>query len=219
MTVSSPARSTPPSTDQRASLTRPVSAPSSTRTDETPSAGAPPTPLSLEGTLGGGILLPGAPNTVAPVISAEFSLFLFTRFKVGLLGLFDFGGTSPILDELHFERGQLNSRSGLALPSAHVCFALPLRLCGGLVVGARIAEASAAGTYVFQGATVRRASFTVGPTVQLALTRGLLRAALDLSLLVDPLPLSFPIEALPTPLTFPIAQGLLRLSIGLGTAP
>ena len=49
---------------------------------------------------------------------------------------------------------------------------------------------------------------------------GLFRLALDASLLIDPNPAVFEIQGFtPATLTFPIAQGLFRLSIGLGTPP
>ncbi len=173
---------------------------------------------SGEGGVGVGIFVPGAPSTVAPVITAEAALIIASRVKLGILGVFDFGGESTIFDENRVQRGTLTSRSGLVLPSAQLCLDFGLRLCGGVFAGARIVEGTASGTYIFQRTTSRFATFTFGPTAQLAFIRGPFRIALDASLLIDPNPASFPIEGLTTPLTFPIAQGLFRLSIGLGTS-
>jgi hypothetical protein len=172
----------------------------------------------LEALAGGGVVTPSTPEVVGPALSLELALHLNERLRIGLLGVFDFGGSTLVLDEANRTRGRLTTRGGLVAPTAQLCFELPLRLCGGVLMGARIAEGQASGTFVFGSTTARAAAFTVGPTAQLAWVLSSLHLALDLSLLVTPTPPTFQVDGL-TSLTLPVAQGLFRLSIGIGSSP
>jgi len=170
----------------------------------------------LEALVGGGVVTPSTPELVGPALSLELALHLNERVRIGLLGVFDFGGSTLVLDEANRTRGRLTTRGGLVAPTAQLCFELPLRLCGGVLMGARIAEGQASGTFVFGSTTARTAAFTVGPTAQLAWVLSHFHLALDLSLLVTPTPPTFQVDGL-TSLTLPVAQGLFRLSIGIGS--
>ena len=59
--------------------------------------------------------------------------------------------------------------------------------------------------------------FVFGPHLQLAVIPGLFFLALDASLLVTPMPLTFEVEALPSKINYPVVQWLFRLSIGFGS--
>jgi hypothetical protein len=94
---------------------------------------------------------------------------------------------------------------------------LPLRACAGLLVGARIDEGTASGDFVFHTSTRRTGSFVFGPSLQLAWLPGTFHLALDAALLVAPAPTVFEVIDI-AQFRQPVAQGLVRLSIGLGAA-
>ncbi len=185
-----------------------------------PETPAPPLRLDvthLEAFLGGGVAVPSTPTLVTPVLGADFALLINRRVRVGLAGLFDFGGSQNVFDEAGLLRGQLATRGGLVLPHAGFCFEWPLRTCAGVVVGAHVVAGEASGAFVFQTGTRHEVAFTLGPSLQLTLVRGWFQLALDATLLVTPTPPApFSIEGLPGALEFPLAQGLFRLSAGFG---
>lgn len=170
----------------------------------------------LEALAGGGLSLPGAPTTFAPVLSVDLALVLNDALRISLAGLFDFGGSVDVLDSAGRVRGTLATRGGLVLPRVAWCFPTTLRLCLGVEAGARLAGVTVSGDFLFQQRQTVAARFTGGPSVQLTWRPGRFRLALDGALWVSPVPLDFTVEALPTALKFPVFQGVLRLSIGVG---
>ncbi len=174
--------------------------------------------LPLEILAGGGLTVPGAPQ-VAPVISLDLALLIADHFRVDLAGLFDFGGTVPVLDEARLIRGELTTRGGAIIPGGAYCFTEPVRICLGAFAGLRIIEGTSSGTFVFNDDTTHVSAFVFGPNAQVALIRGPFFLALDLSLFITPTPPSFSVQGLPTTLPLPALQGLFRLSVGFGNSP
>jgi hypothetical protein len=158
-----------------------------------------------------------AVSEVGPVVSLDAALMLNERMRLGVIGLFDFGGALPVRDEANNTRGTLTLRGGAVLPHVGVCVDFGLRACGGVQLGARIEEGQASGAFVFKTATLRAAAFTVGPALQLAWVPGPFHLALDASLLITPSPSVFEVVDL-LKHTQPVVQGVFRLSLGLGTA-
>ncbi|MFT3713957.1 MAG: hypothetical protein QM817_40365 [Archangium sp.] len=173
-----------------------------------------------EALIGGGIGLPGTPDVVSPLLSVDLALTFNERLRIAALGAFDFGGSTNVLDERGQTRGRLTTFGFVAAPSVTVCFQTAVRLCGGALAGTRIVQGNTSGTFIFGPQNERSSwvgAFTVGPTIQAAFIAARFHLALDASLLVTPAPPSFSVMGLPTTLDWPVAQGLFRLSIGLGS--
>lgn len=196
--------------------------PPSTIMSESPAPQAPSAPLRiqvshLEALVGGGLGVPGmVKDTVGPVVSVDLALLFNHRLRLGLTGMYDFGGTVTLFDEDGLIRGQLEAREILVFPGVSVCFEWPVRACGGLVGGARIGEGFANGAYVFQLNNAWVTSFTGGAALQLAFIRGWFHVALDGALLLTPTPTRFGVEGLPERIQAPVVQGVFRLSLGFG---
>ncbi|MBL8913705.1 MAG: hypothetical protein JNM17_23590 [Archangium sp.] len=185
-----------------------------------PTPTAPPLRIEVthaEALAGGGLATPGVVDALSPALSLDLALVFNKRIRIGALGTFDFGGSTNVLDERSQIRGRLTSRAILTAPTAMFCFDTAVRLCGGVLAGARITEGDASGQFIFQQAVQWKAAFTLGPTLQAALILGRFHLALDAALLVTPTPSSFSVVGLPTTLSWPVAQGLFRLSIGVGS--
>lgn len=171
----------------------------------------------LEALFGGGLAVPDmVKQTVGPVVSIDLALVLNHRIRLGLSGLYDFGGAIALVDEDGLTRGQLEARELLLLPGVAACFEWPLRACGGLVAGARIAQGQASGEFVFQRSNGWLSSFTGGAGVQVAFIRDWFHLALDGTLLLTPTPAHFGVEGLPAGIQAPVVQGVFRLSLGFG---
>jgi len=173
----------------------------------------------LEGFVGGGLVTPAYSSPVGPVLSADIALILARHVRLGLVGLFDFGGSTSLVDDQHRERGTFTTRGGAALAHGAWCFNWPVRACGGLVVGAHLDEGRTTGSFVFQSTVARTAAFTFGPSIQIAWLPNTLHLAFDATLLISPQPSTFQVIGLsPSSLSLPAFQGLFRLSIGLGNS-
>jgi hypothetical protein len=197
---------------------------------EPPTSDPPPPPpqttpfrvevTHLEALAGGGIGLPGTPDPVSPLITLELALTFNRHLRVGALGAFDFGGGTNVLDERSQVRGRLSTFGFVAAPSITACLDTAIRLCGGALLGARVVQGTSSGSFIFGSENQRAAwsaAFTVGPTVQATLIAARFHLALDASLLFTPTPPQFQVVGLPTVLSWPVAQGLIRLSIGVGS--
>ncbi|MFZ5441396.1 MAG: hypothetical protein ACOZQL_15415 [Myxococcota bacterium] len=172
----------------------------------------------LEAFLGAGLVTPAFTEPVGPALAAELALVLNHRVRLGLLGLFDFGGSTAVLDESLRSRGTFTTRGGAILPRADVCFGLALRVCGGVLVGAHLDEGTAQGDFLYGEKTARTGAFVFGPALQAAWLPGSFHLALDAALLVSPAPSTFELTGFSSRFSVPPLQGLIRLSVGLGTS-
>jgi hypothetical protein len=164
---------------------------------------------------GAGSWLP-SPSTVSLALSLDAALVLQEHWRVALGGAFSFGGSVPVTDETGASRGTLTARALLLAPSAAWCTASRVRVCGGLLAGVRLGVGSTSGDYIYQAATRWTATPTFGPLGQLATSFSRVTAALDLSLLVNPVPSSFTLQGLDAHIDTPVVEFLARLSIGYG---
>ncbi len=172
----------------------------------------------LEAFVGGGVVTPAYSTPVGPTLSAELALVLDRRLRLGLVGLFDFGGSTNLVDDQNRVRGAFTTRGGAALVHGGWCFNWPVRACGGLVIGAHLDEGRTSGAFVFQSTVARTAAFTFGPSIQIAWLPNAFHLAFEATLLITPAPSTFQVTGLtPSSLSLPAFQGVFRLSIGLGS--
>lgn len=196
-----------------------VEPPNTTPIDQPPPR-SPPLRIEvthLEALAGGGLSFPGPSEALDATVSLEAALTFNHRLRLGVLGAFDFGGATNVLDERSQVRGRIATRGALVSPTVQLCLDTAVRLCGGALLGARVVQGEVSGAFVFKQLTSWQGAFVVGPTLQATLIFSRFHLALDASLLVTPAPPRFSVEALPTTLSWPAAQGLVRLSVGVGS--
>ncbi|MFO0598106.1 MAG: hypothetical protein U0228_22580 [Myxococcaceae bacterium] len=168
----------------------------------------------FEALVGGGLIFPSLGSPLSPAIAADLALSLNGWLRLSLVGLFDFGGTQSVLDERNQTRGQFTSRGGLVAPTVQLCLGEQWRVCGGALVGARIVEGTASGSFVFQATTLRTGAFVLGPEAHFAARFGAFEAVLSADLLVTPSTPTFVVTGLGDLAPISVVQGAVRLGLG-----
>jgi hypothetical protein len=166
--------------------------------------------------VGGGFVTPAPSAALTPALSLEPQVAL-GPWRVSLLGVFSFGGSVPVLEGA-ITRGTLSSRDAWVLPSLGLCAVGRWSVCGALLVGGRMVFAEASGPYLFHANPGVGGGLAAGAGADLTFTVGPLRVALSAALLVNPTPTTAGLVGLGTTLTTPVLEGLVRLSVGLGSA-
>lgn len=160
-------------------------------------------------------MLPEPFALATPVVSLEPRLFL-GRWRVSVLGLFNFGGTESLIQGAVL-RGTLTVREVLALPSFGVCTLTTWSLCGSVAAGARLVLAEASGPFIFQSNPKTAPQFVAAAGIDLTWHVGPVRLWLGLSALLNPVPSPVTVDGLPVSVSTPLVEGLVRGGVGLGT--
>jgi hypothetical protein len=187
-------------------------APTPPTTTETASPPAAPPGFSISA--GGGLVGP-TPETISALLALDAALVFNDRFRLGLSGLFSFGGAVDVADEAGRTRGTLTSRDVTVLASGLVCSSGRLSLCGGLRAGLRLGIGSAAGPFIFQTRTAFALTPTVGPTARLSFRFGRFFLTADVSGLVNVLTPSLEVDGLSPAIVTPRIEGLGFLGAGV----
>ncbi len=165
---------------------------------------------------GGGLALPTpTPALVSPLLALDAALSFGDRWRIGLTGLFSFGGSVSIIDEAGRTRGTLFSRDVTVLASGMACTSGRLQACGGVRAGVRLGIGDASGPFIFQTRTALALAPTVGPAGRVLLHLGRFFIALDLTGLVNLTTPALGVDGLPTTIATPRFEGLGWLSVGL----
>jgi hypothetical protein len=230
-----PSTGTAPTVDGRINSTPPRNAPGATGDGPSPgpatsadsrpdsprelpdatSVGEAVTPR-LSVSAGGGLALPTpTPALVSPLLALDAALIFGDRWRIGLTGLFSFGGSVAIIDEASRTRGTLFSRDITFLVSGMACTSGRLQACGGVRAGVRLGIGDASGPFIFQTRTALALAPTVGPAGRVLLHLGRFFIALDLTGLVNLTTPSLGVDGLPTTITTPRFEGLGWLGVGL----
>ena len=172
-----------------------------------------PDGVRFELVAGGGFSAP-TPATLSLLLGLDAALHLTPRWRVGLLGAFSFGGSTPVVDEQGRSRGTLSGQTLFVLPHAMACLDLPIELCGGARAGLRLAAGTAAGPYIFQTRTVFAPAPTIGPGARATFAIGPLVLALDVTGLVNPWTPALGVEGLVGSIETPPVEVLVQLSAG-----
>lgn len=169
--------------------------------------------LRFELTAGGGFSTP-TPSTLSLLLTLDAAFRLRGPWRLGVLGAFSFGGSTPVIDEQGRERGALSTQALFVLPHALACLDTPIELCAGVRGGLRLAAGTAGGPFLFQTRTVFAPAPSLGPGVRAAFAIGPVVIALDLTGLVNLATPALTIEGLATRVETPRFELLVQLSAG-----
>ncbi|MBL8923101.1 MAG: hypothetical protein JNJ54_29900 [Myxococcaceae bacterium] len=167
----------------------------------------------FELTAGAGFSTP-TPSTLSLLLSLDAAFRLVGPWRVGVLGAFSFGGSTPVIDEQNRTRGALATQSLFVLPHAMACLDTPVELCAGLRGGLRLSAGTAGGPFLFQTRTVFAPAPSLGPGARAAFAIGPVVIALDVTGLVNLATPALAVEGLATRVETPRFELLVHLSAG-----